>query len=534
MIPKRKTRRWFSPLSARILAIMLLPILLLLIGLVSVDQYRQVLISAELEALERQGKTLARSLALADAENAPIAQRSLSPKSLQHLLPLVGYGSSLRARVYQPSGQLIADTARNRQRGAAVRMRRHSEQNMPREMRSRIAEFLGNMGRRLNAEERLPVFNDSRLIYAQQLPILEVALTGEQGRAAWRNRDGRLVLAVALPIQDVRVVRGALLMTTSARKIENDIEQVQWAFLQVFALVLILTIILGLYLSRSITRPIRQLAKAAHDIRHQSDRKQPLVGLPERHDEIGDLSNALREMTDDLQERIQATAGFAADVAHELKNPLTSLRSAIETAQIVKDEESREQLMGVILADIGRLDRLISDISQASRVDAELAAPAPDLTDFGGLVSSWVDVTQDRLDNIQIVLNAPEAALPVQLHTSRIVQILDNLLDNARGFHPEAKPLELTLSKEKNMAVLEFADSGPGVSPRNLESIFKRFYTERPSAERFGSHSGLGLSIARQIAVAHSGTLNVHNRVEGGACFTLRLPLVADEIRAKS
>ena len=526
MVSSQKRKGWVSPLSARILAIMLLPVLLLLIGLISVDQYRQVLISAELEALERQGKTLARSLALADAENAPIAQRRLSPKTLQHLLPLVGYGSSLRARVYQPSGQLIADTARNRQTGANVRMRRHKDDNMPRMMRSGIAEFLGNLGRRLNAEERLPVFNDSRLIYAQQLPILVSALGGEGGRTAWQSRQGRLVLAVALPIQDVRVVRGALLMTTSAGKIERDIEQVQWAFMQVFALVLIVTIILGLYLSRSITRPIRQLAKAAHQIRYQSDGVKPLESLPERHDEIGELSSALRDMTDDLQDRIQATAGFAADVAHELKNPLTSLRSAVETVHIVKDKKRRDQLMDVILADISRLDRLISDISQASRVDAELAAPAPDLTDLRDLISSWVDVSSDRLADCKITFKTSDQALPVQLHTGRIVQILDNLLDNALSFHPAEKPIELAVYAEQTMAVLEFADAGPGISPRNLERIFERFYTERSGQAVFGTHSGLGLSIARQIAVAHGGRLDVHNRKAGGACFCLKLPLV--------
>ena len=521
-----KRPRWFSPLSARILAIMLLPLLVLLIGLVSVDQYRQVLVTAELEALERQGRTLARSLALADAENAPIAQRRLSRKTLRHLLPLVGYGSTLRARVYQPTGQLIADTARNQQTGLSVRMRRHKEKDMPGLVRTKIANFLGNMGRRLNAEERLPIFNDNRLAFAQQLPVLEAAIRGDGGRAAWRNPRGKLVLAVAVPIQDVRVVRGALLMTTSGGQIEGEIEQVQWAFLQVFALVLVLTIILGLYLSRSITRPIQQLAKAARDLRGQPDGKNPLASLPTRHDEIGELSTALHEMTDDLQERIQATAGFAADVAHELKNPLTSLRSAVETVQIVKEKSRRNQLMDVIITDISRLDRLITDISQASRVDAELATPAPDLTDLGALVKSWVQVSADRLPAFTIECDATDEALPVQLHTGRIVQILDNLLQNAHSFHPADKPLKLSLKTEAGMAVLSFADAGPGVPPRNLETIFNRFYTERPGGESFGTHSGLGLSIARQIAVAHGGSLTVQNQVEGGTCFFLKLPLV--------
>ena len=525
MVKLMKWPSWFSPLSARILAIMILPLLILLIGLVSVDQYRQVLVAGELEALERQGRTLARSLALSDAENAPVAQRRLSRKTLQHLLPLVGYGSSLRARVYQPTGQLMADTARNQQTGLNVRMRRRQQDDMPSVMRTKIAQFLGQIGRRLNDEQQLGVFNDNRLAFAQQLPVLEAALAGESGRAVWRNPRGRLVLAVAIPIQDVRVVRGALLMTTSGGQIESEIEQVQVAFMQVFALVMILTIILGFYLSRSITRPIRQLAKAAHEIRNQSQTKNPLAKLPARHDEIGELSNALREMTDDLQDRIQATAGFAADVAHELKNPLTSLRSAIETVQIVSEPDRRAQLMQVIIADIGRLDRLITDISQASRVDAELAAPAPDLTDLAALVKSWVEVSADRLTDFKLSFDMPKLELPVKLHTSRIVQILDNLLDNAQSFHPKDVPLELALTSEMGMAIFTISDAGPGIPPRNLETIFNRFYTERPGSEGFGTHSGLGLSIARQIAVAHGGTLEAENKETGGACFTLKLPL---------
>ena len=518
-------KRWFSPLSARILAIMLLPLLLLLIGLVSVDQYRKVLVRAELEALERQGKTLARSLALADADYAPVARRRLAPRTLQHLLPLVGYGSTLRARVYQPDGQLIADTARNRQTGLAVRMRRFHDKDMPQRLRGHVSRWIGGVGRRLNAGERLPVFNDNRLVYAQQLPELEAALRGEGRRAVWRGPRGQLVLAVTVPIQDLRVVRGALLMTTSGGHIEGEIEQVQWAFLQVFALVLVVTIFLGLYLSRSITRPIRQLAVAAHDLRREKNGAKPLASLPLRHDEIGDLSTALREMTDDLQERIQATAGFAADVAHELKNPLTSLRSAIETVQIVNDDKRRAQLMQVILADITRLDRLITDISQASRVDAELAGPAPDLTDFTELVQNWVDISRDRHSALLIDWDGPEHPVMTKLHTSRIVQILDNLLDNARSFHPADKPVEVRMFVDADDAVLEIADAGPGIPPRNLETIFNRFYTERPASEDFGIHSGLGLSIARQIAVAHGGSLMARNRSAGGACFTLRLPL---------
>ena len=530
------TPRWFSPLSARILAIMLLPILLLVIGLFSVDQYRRVLINAELDALERQGRTLARSLALEEADNAPFASRQLSPATLRHLLPLVGYGSVLRARIFAPDGNLIADTARDQLTAAQVRVWRQRGQGRfsMHGMRGHVTGYVERLSNLFSDHNDLPRINDMRLRRASDMPIVLAALKGAERRTVWRNRRGHMVLAVALPIQDLRIVRGSLLLTTSGGRIENEIAQVQWAFLQLFAGVLVITIILGLYLSRSITRPIVQLAHAARQLRQHADPSKPLAHLPDRNDEIGALSQDLRDMTDDLQQRIQATARFAADVAHELKNPLTSLRSAVETVSRLDDPAQQRRLMEVILADVSRLDRLISDISQASRVDAELASPATDIEDFEQLVSNWVSMVRSRKEDQDIILtvNKPQTskdpAIPemrVAMHVSRIVQILDNLLNNALSFNPEGMPIELNLYSQKRDLIFELRDFGPGLPVGKQEMIFNRFYSERPKTEAFGEHSGLGLSIARQIARAHGGELSARNHPEGGAVFTLRLPL---------
>lgn len=522
---KSSQKRLISPLSARILAIMLLPLILLLIGLFSVDKYGRVLIAAELDALQRQGEMLARSLALAEADRTPLAQRRLSDQTLRHLLPLVGYGSVLRARVFQPDGRLMADTARDQMVASSVRLRRRGQMDMEDRLKIIIANRLSGLSQFLSREGPVPNFRDGRLRHVSELPVLGLALRGESRRAVWRNGRGQLVLAVSLPIQDLRVVRGALLMTTSGGRIEAEIREVQWNFIQVLFAVLLVTIVLALYLARSITRPIGQLASAASQVRANVGSAEPLAKLPQRSDEIGDLSTALLQMTEELQARIAATAGFAADVAHELKNPLTSLRSAVETVARLEDPAQQRKLMDVILADVQRLDRLISDISFASRVDAEMARTDTELQDFGQLAESWVTMARDRHGSWQLDWTAPQEEMPVQIHASRIVQILDNLLANAISFSPPGAPLSISLEAGQGRLIFALCDRGPGIPAGKLETIFDRFYSERPSDEAFGTHSGLGLSIARQIAEAHGGSLTASNRKNGGACFTLSLPL---------
>jgi two-component system sensor histidine kinase ChvG len=522
---KSSQKRLISPLSARILAIMLLPLLLLLIGLFSVDKYGRVLIAAELDALQRQGEMLARSLALAEADRTPLAQRRLSDQTLRHLLPLVGYGSVLRARVFQPDGRLMADTARDQMVASSVRLRRRGQMDMEDRLKIIIANRLSGLSQFLSREGPVPNFRDGRLRHVSELPVLGLALRGESRRAVWRNGRGQLVLAVSLPIQDLRVVRGALLMTTSGGRIEAEIREVQWNFIQVLFAVLLVTIVLALYLARSITRPIGQLASAASQVRANVGSAEPLAKLPQRSDEIGDLSTALLQMTEELQARMAATAGFAADVAHELKNPLTSLRSAVETVARLEDPAQQRKLMDVILADVQRLDRLISDISFASRVDAEMARTDTELQDFGQLAESWVTMARDRHGSWQLDWTAPQEEMPVQIHASRIVQILDNLLANAISFSPPGAPLSISLEADQGRLIFALCDRGPGIPAGKLETIFDRFYSERPSDEAFGTHSGLGLSIARQIAEAHGGSLTASNRKNGGACFTLSLPL---------
>ena len=523
-----KTQFWpsfISPLSARILAIMLFPLALFFIGLFSVDQYRSVLVQAEFEALERQGSILARSLALEDTRERPFGLRGLAPQTMHHLLPLVGYGTQLRARVFQPSGEIMADTNKRGATRSRIRVKKKPVETVKERIRIKIVQVMNGLADMFSNKAAIPVMNMRGLRHADSFPDIHHALSGEVMRSIWRNPRGQLVISVSLPIQDLRIVKGALLMTSTGGTIEREIENVQWAFVQLFVGILFVTVLLGLYLARSITRPIVFLAASADKLRQTMDATTPLRGLPERKDEIGQLSLALVDMTTELQRRIQATAGFAADVAHEIKNPLTSLRSAVETVSRIDNAQQQRKLMDIILADIQRMDRLISDISQASRVDAELSLQSTKIYNLGDLLENWVAVFSARHGANILTLTVPRRVIRAAIHSTRIIQVLDNLVANARTFHRGNEPVEVTLKREKGFAVITMADRGSGLPEGKEEKIFQRFYTERPPDENFGQHSGLGLSIARQIANAHGGSLTAANRPDGGAIFTLCLPL---------
>ncbi|MDA9815919.1 HAMP domain-containing histidine kinase [Alphaproteobacteria bacterium] len=540
MRSKGKAKRLISPLSIRILLIMLLPLVLFFIGILVVDRYRIVLIDAELNALKRQGETLARSLAIANSEmigtsqNNNPSQIGLNPSTLRHILPLVGYGSALRARIYQPDGQIMADTAKNQLTDSVVQMTVKNNKSIFSSIKYEIISSISKFSYFVNGVEELPIINSTKFASIKDVPALGAAMTGRRISTSWRTTTGQLMLGVALPIQEVRVVRGALLLTKNGAEIESEIENVQWAFFLLLCAIFLLTIILGLYLSRSITRPIVQLAASARQVAEASDKSIRLAKLPDRKDEIGELSHALQEMTDDLQERIKATAGFAADVAHELKNPLTSLRSAAETVSRIHNPAQQKDLMAIILEDVNRLDRLINDISQASRIEAELAQSEREKVAFFPLLDSWISMMKDRYPDIRFnwqpsIEDDDLSHAFVNIHTGRIIQILDNLLVNAISFNPNDKSIDLEIKpcgNANDRICFSIRDYGIGIPEAKLDAIFNRFYSQRPKSEAFGQHSGLGLSIARQIAEAHGGKLYARNAPTTGAIFYLELPLI--------
>ncbi len=352
------------------------------------------------------------------------------------------------------------------------------------------------------------------------------------------NDRGAVIVSVAVPVQRFRAVRGALMLSTQGADIDDMVEAERLAILKVFLVAAGVMVVLSILLAGTIAEPVRRLADAAESVRRRIRSRVEIPDFTRRRDEIGHLSGTLRDMTNALYSRIEAIESFAADVSHELKNPLTSLRSAVETLPVAKTDESRGRLLAVIQHDVRRLDRLISDISDASRLDAELQRQEAAPVDFAKLLTTLVAVANEvkRDDGVKVTLRfegGGTRAFQAPGHDSRLGQIVDNLIENARSFSPPDGTVRVTCRRLRNQLEIFVDDDGPGVRPDALEKIFERFYTDRPH-QGFGQNSGLGLSISKQIAEAHGGTIWVENRVgppgpDGeptvlGARFIVRLP----------
>jgi two-component system, OmpR family, sensor histidine kinase ChvG len=341
-----------------------------------------------------------------------------------------------------------------------------------------------------------------------------------------------------VPVQRFRAVRGALMLSTQGGEIDDMVEAERLAILKIFLIAAGVMVVLSILLAGTIAEPVRRLADAAESVRRRIRSRIEIPNFTRRRDELGHLSGTLREMTNALYSQIEATESFAADVAHELKNPLTSLRSAVETLPLAKNDESRGRLLAVIQHDVQRLDRLISDISDASRLDAELQRQEAAPVDLAKLLTTVVTIANEvkRDDGVKVTLNfegGGPRAFQVPGHDSRLGQVVDNLIENARSFSPVGGTVRVTCRRVKDDVEICVDDDGPGISHDAIEKIFERFYTDRPH-QGFGQNSGLGLSISKQIVEAHGGTLRAENRTgppdaEGkptvlGAHFAVCLP----------
>jgi len=339
-------------------------------------------------------------------------------------------------------------------------------------------------------------------------------------------------------VQRFRAVRGALMLSTQGADIDNMVGAERLAIFKVFLIASGVMVVLSFLLAGTIGGPVRRLAESAQVVRKRIRSRVEIPDYTRRRDEIGHLSGSLRSMTSALYRRIEAIESFAADVAHELKNPLTSLRSAVETLPLAKTEESRARLLAVIQHDVRRLDRLISDIADASRLDAELQRQEADPVDLRLLLTTVVSVANDvpREDGTAVTVafeGDASAGFMVLGHDSRLGQVIDNLIENARSFSPQGGTVRVTCRRLRNDVEVVVDDDGPGVHAEAVQSIFDRFYTYRPH-QAFGQNSGLGLSISKQIVEAHDGRLWTENRLSVGnadapskvlgARFVVRLP----------
>jgi two-component system sensor histidine kinase ChvG len=550
-----------SSVTRRIVSLNVAGLLALSIGIIYLSQFRAGLIDARIQSLLVQSQIIAGAIA-ASATVETDSSITINPDTLLNLQPGQSYGPSedalygidfpinpervapilrrlvsptkTRARIYDRDGVLLVDSRNLFGRGDVLRF----------DLPPPTAEKPGFFERAFIAVRMwlgrgdLPLYHERGAEDGRGYSEVAQALSGQNASMVRINDRGDVIVSVAVPVQRFRAVRGALMLSTQGADIDDMVEAERLAILKVFLIAAAVMVVLSILLAGTIAEPVRRLADAAESVRRRIRSRVEIPDFTRRRDEIGHLSGAFRDMTNALYSRIEAIESFAADVSHELKNPLTSLRSAVETLPLAKSDESRARLLAIIQHDVSRLDRLISDISDASRLDAELQRQESTPVDFARLLSTLVAVANEvkRDDGVTVTLRFEGSggrAFFVPGHDSRLGQIVDNLIENARSFSPPNGTVRVTCRRVKNNIEIAVDDDGPGVRPDVLEKIFERFYTDRPH-QGFGQNSGLGLSISKQIAEAHGGTIWVENRTGAldadgmpivlGARFVVRLP----------
>jgi two-component system, OmpR family, sensor histidine kinase ChvG len=539
--PRRFRQRWVSPLLRRILLVNALPLALLVVALLYLDQYQNGLLEAEVSALREQAKIYAGAI----GESAVLATDPDNP----HIVPeiarpllrrLTDPTPDARAKIYAPDGTTIADSQSRDSPGASA-----TRPPLPPIDRGLIVTFVGRVydfalsllphGDEVTTVDITPGARgpDWQPDVKEELRLQSAGDSREMPPYIRRTVDNRLWITVAEPVERDKRTVGIVLLTREAREVEQSLQSIRVSIIALFGLALALTVLLSWYLSLTIARPILRLADAAGNMREGKGRTGSVShSLLRRRDEVGELANAVSDSASALWARMDATERFAADVAHELKNPLSSIRSAIETLMRIEDPARRKQLLTIIGQDVMRLDRLISDVSDASRVDAEMSRVTVrpvDVVPIARMLKELDDATRDPDNDPVLEVVAPPAGMTVLAVEDRLVQVLRNLIGNAHSFSPPKGRILVRVKDLGLQAEISVEDRGPGIPEANLEHIFDRFYSERPHGEKFGQHSGLGLSISRQIVEALQGQISAENVRNSagkiiGARFIVRLP----------
>lgn len=522
----------FSPLTRRILAVNVVALAILGGGLLYLGEYRRNLIDAELTSLGVQAEMFAAALGegavVADSPTGHQLASDIANQIVRRLVETTG----TRARLFRNDGGLVADSRHLVGPGGAVRIEELPPPGDDGGVLDEMLDIYDRLMRRLTGRVALEPYREHASAHARDYPEAIKALAGESAKIVRSSGGDRMVLSVAVPVQRYKHVLGALMLTRGSRAIDTALLKVRLDILKIFGIALGITVLLSLYLAGTIARPIRRLAAAAERVRRDHGRGESIPDFAGRDDEIGDLAESLKEMTEALWLRMDAIERFAADVAHEIKNPLTSLRSAVETTVRLKDPDQQRKLLAIIQEDVTRLDRLISDISDASRLDAELSRAEIEPVDVGAMLGTLVNMHQTTAGGgpvIRLKLPADDEPLVVNGIEGRLAQVFRNLLANAVSFSPAGGTIAISAVRDDGAVVVDIDDEGPGIPAGKERAIFERFYTERPESEKFGIHSGLGLSISRQIVEAHGGRINAANRPDAdggvaGARFRVRLP----------
>jgi two-component system sensor histidine kinase ChvG len=553
----------FSSLTRRIIVLNLVALFVLVGGIIYLNQFRAGLIDARVSSLVTQGEIIASAIAaqatvddtssinldpdkLLDLEAgqslAPSDQPSeginfaINPEEVAPILGRLISPTMTRARIYDRDGTLIVDSLHLYSRGQILRF------DLP-PPDTTGENWLQVAWRTFNgwlSSRGLPRYQELGAANGRGYGEVAAALDGAASDLVRVDDQGQLIVSVAIPIQRYRSVHGALLLSTQGGDIDAIVYAERLGIFRVFVVAALVTVVLSILLASTIAAPLRRLADAANRVRSRVAVRSQIPDFSNRRDEIGNLSQAVRDMTGALYNRIDAIESFAADVAHEIKNPLTSLRSAVETLPLAKTPQAQARLMAIIQHDVRRLDRLISDISDASRLDAELGRQDAAPIDMRALLKTVVAINRDlgAANGVTIKLEfagGDHAVYRVCGHDSRLGQVFNNLIDNARSFCREGGTVRVAVSRKSGTVEVVVEDDGPGIRPDQFERIFERFYTDRGDAGSFGQNSGLGLAISKQIVEAHRGTIMAENRTEPapdptgqprvlGARFIIRLP----------
>jgi two-component system sensor histidine kinase ChvG len=545
--------RFSSSLTRRIVVLNLGGLVALLLGFLYLNQFREGLIDARVQSLQTQGEIIAAAVAASATvatdsitvdpekllqmvpgervgiaeESRPSLEFSINPERVGPVLRRLVSPTRTRARIYDRDGYMLLDSRALSSRGDILRLDLPPQSD---EAGNWLERVWAAMKRSFTYNE-LPLYEDIGIANGRTYPEVSRALDGQAQSIVRMNNKGETIVSVAVPIELLRTVRGALLLSTQGGDIDKIIASERWAIVRVFLVSAAIMLLLSLLLAGTIAGPMHRLAEAAERVRRGIKSRQEIPDFTNRSDEIGHLSGALRDMTRALYNRMDAIETFAADVAHELKNPLTSLRSAVETLPIARTPESHARLLAIIQHDVRRLDRLISDISDASRLDAELARADMEPVDLSRVILTVVTMANHvEHESVQVTLDvaknedAKKSGFVVLGHDSRLGQVFNNLIDNAKSFSQPSGSVRVGLRPAKSALSngllsdgfeIVVDDDGPGIPADAFERIFERFYTDRPN-HGFGQNSGLGLSISRQIIEAHSGRIRAMNRIATG------------------
>lgn len=515
--------RFFSRISIRLLAFNVLLVFLPTFGILSLETYEDELLDYQERAMVQQGRILAAALG---------GQGPLDGARASAILERMNQEFDARLRVVDSDFLLLADSSRLGPRIEELEVPPDEDPEIRRNLLYRVGNFLYQNYARFALPPEPPLPHAGFYATQKKLvgPEIEQALRGSYGSATRRTAGQRsLTLFSALPVEDgggsePRIV-GAVLVSKSTFQILGSLYELRLSTFQVVLLSILAAVVLTLLVSTTIARPISKLQKEALAILDRRGRLKGRFKAYQRLDEIGDLSRALDELTRRLHEHLRFTESFASDVSHEFKNPLASIRTATDLLEEEDDPEARERFVQMIQRDVTRLGRLLSAVRQITQIDARLDAEPVEVFDLRKTLDRLRESYELRSPDVTYELRVPDEPVEIEASPDRIVQVIENLLDNATGFSPDGGTVELELTTDGKQAVVRVADEGPGIPEENLETIFDRFFSYRPEGKGGTGHTGLGLAIARAIVEGVGGSLVAENGTDGGAIFHLRLPL---------